>query len=109
VVRSRIQATDPRTFQIVSGQNQLVMFYANWSNESNSMAPVINSLADRYKDRILFTFLDIEDPANSLFKILLGDRLPRFFLLDAQGNVLKEWQGIVPAIDFEQVFNTTGG
>lgn len=109
VVRSRIQATDPRMFQIASGQPQLVMFFANWSKESSSVAPVINALQNRYKDRILFTFLDIEDPGNSLFKALIGSRVPLFFLLDAQGNVLNEWQGVVPAADFEAAFNAAGG
>lgn len=73
------------------------------------MAPVINALQNRYKDRILFTFLDIEDPGNSLFKALIGSRVPLFFLLDAQGNVLNEWQGVVPAADFEAAFNAAGG
>lgn len=109
VLRSRLQATDPRTFQIVSGQTQLVMFFAYWSPESSSMAPVVTVLESRYKDRIRFVYLDIEDPGNSLFKALSKDRLlPLIFILDAQGNVLKEWQGIVPGEEIDRALSTAG-
>lgn len=110
VLRSRLQATDPRTFQIVSGQTQLVMFFAYWSPESNSMAPVVTVLESRYKDRIRFVYLDIEDPANDLFQRLIRGRLlPLIFVLDAQGNVLHEWQGIVPSQDLDRALSTAGG
>ena len=109
VVRTRLRATDPRTFQIVSGQHQLVEFFAFWDPVSRSMAPVMHGLEDRYKDRIRFVYLDIEDPANSLFKSLIGSRLPPlFFLLDGQGNILQEWRGYVTTEDFERTFSTIG-
>lgn len=105
VVRTRIQASDPRSFQVVSGQPQLVEFFAYWSNTSRSMAPVVHALEDRYGERIRFVYLDIDDPQNSLFKSLINDRLPPlFYLLDGQGNVLAEWQGFVPAAEFESAF-----
>jgi thiol-disulfide isomerase/thioredoxin len=109
VVRTRLRATDPRTFQIVSGQHQLVEFFAFWDPVSRSMAPVVHGLEDRYKDRIRFVYLDIDDPANSLFKSLIGSRLPPlFFLLDGQGNILQEWRGYVTTEDFERAFSTIG-
>jgi thiol-disulfide isomerase/thioredoxin len=105
LVRTRLQATDPRTFEIISGQYQLVEFFAFWSTISKSMAPVVYSLEDRYQDQIRFVYLDIDDPANSLFRSLIGSRLPPlFFLLDGQGNVVKEWVGYVSAEEFESVF-----
>jgi thiol-disulfide isomerase/thioredoxin len=105
IVRTRIRATDPRSFEIVSGQRQLVEFFAYWSKTSQSMAPVIHALEDRYDERIRFVYLDIDDPQNNLFKSLIDDRLPPlFYLLDGQGNVLGEWQGIVPAAEFESAF-----
>ncbi|MGW8250277.1 MAG: TlpA family protein disulfide reductase, partial [Anaerolineales bacterium] len=94
-------------FQLVAGQPQLVEFFAYWDPVSQGMAPIVHVLEDRYQDRIRFVYLDIEDPANSLFKTLIGNRLPpMFFLLDSQGNVVEQWQGRVPAEDFEQVFAT---
>jgi thiol-disulfide isomerase/thioredoxin len=104
-VRTRIRATDPRTFEIISGQPQFVEFFAYWSKTSQSMAPVVHALEDGYDDRIRFVYLDIDDPQNSLFKSLIDDRLPPlFFLLDGQGNVLGEWQGFVSAAEFESAF-----
>lgn len=109
LVRTRLQATDPRTFEIISGQNQLVEFFAFWSPTSRSMAPIMYSLEDRYQDQIRFVYLDIDDPANSLFKSLIGSRMPPlFFLLDGQGNVVKEWSGYVSATEFESAFATLG-
>ena len=67
------------------------------------MAPVIFRLEDRYDDRINFVFLDIDDPANDLFKQLIDDRLPPiFYLIDGGGNVLGEWSGYVR----EEIFGT---
>jgi len=109
-VRTRLQATDPRTFEVISGQNQLVEFFSFSSPTSKSMAPVMYSLEDRYQDQIRFVYLDIDDPANSFFKSLIGSRpMPLFFLLDGQGNVIKEWVGYVSAEEFESVFATLGG
>jgi len=107
LVRTRLEASDPAAFQLASGETQLVEFFAVWSPLSKSMAPVMNGLEERYKHRINFVYLDIDDPANSLYKLLLGDRLPPiFYLLDGEGNVLKEWRGYTPAQEFEAVFNS---
>ncbi len=74
------------------------------------MAPVVNVLESRYKNRIRFVYLDVEAPENSLFQRLIQGRLlPLIFLLDAQGNVLQEWQGIVPAENLDQALLTAGG
>jgi len=73
------------------------------------MAPVMHALEDRYKERINFIYLDIDDPANSLFKSLIRGRIdPFFFLLDGQGVVLEQWQGFVPAEEFEAAFAAIG-
>jgi thioredoxin-like negative regulator of GroEL len=104
-VLTTLVATDPKTFQIASGDFQLVEFFAFWSPESQSMAPVMRVLEQRQRGRLRFVYLDIDDPANGLFKTLLEDRLPPvFFLLDGAGNVLHEWQGPVELEEFEAVF-----
>jgi thiol-disulfide isomerase/thioredoxin len=100
-------ATNPEGFSLASGELQLVELFAFWSPLSQSMAPVMYLMEDAYGDQIRFVYLDIDDPANALFKALLGNRLPPvFFLLDEQGNVLQEWQGYVKAEEFEQVFSS---
>ena len=105
VVRTELRASDPASFQIISGRVQLVEFFAFWSPISKSMAVVVNGLEDRYKDQINFIYLDLDDPANSLFKRMIGNRLPPiFYLLDTRGNVLAEWEGYVPASEFEAAF-----
>ena len=73
------------------------------------MAPVVHSLEDRYEDRIRFVYLDLEDPANSLFESMLKGRMaPFFYLLDGQGVILQEWQGYVPVEEFEKAFASIG-
>jgi len=105
LLSTKLVATDPRTFQIASGEYQLVEFFAFWSPESQSMAPVMNVLEQRYSDRVRFVYLDIDDPANSLFKTLLANRLPPvYFLLDGSGNILHEWQGYIELDAFETTF-----
>ena len=106
-VRTQLEASDPKDFRLAAGKIQLVEFFAFWSPISKSMAPGIYTLEDRYQVSITFAYLDIDDPANSLYKTLLGNRLPPvFFLLDGQGNVLHEWKGFVKADEFVGVFDT---
>jgi len=107
LIRTEIQASDPKSFQVVSGRVQFVEFFAYWSPLSQSMAPVVNVLADRYKERIYFVFLDIDAPENSLYKQLIGDRLPPiFFLLDPQGGVINVWEGYVASSELENAFQS---
>ena len=69
------------------------------------MAPVVHGLENEYRDRMNFVYLDVDDPANREFMQTLGRRAqPEFYLLDAEGNVLKQWFGIVPEEDFELAF-----
>ena len=56
----------------------------------------MHGLATEYSDRINFTYLDIDDPENDQFKTALEYRYqPHFFLLDAEGNKIREWLGPV--------------
>ena len=61
------------------------------------MKPIVHGLEAKYGDRIQFTYLDIDDSRTDSFKTALGFRVqPQYFLLDASGNVVKEWFGLVP-------------
>ena len=48
-------------------------------------------LISMFSLRMYFVYLDIDDPATTAFKQELGYFVqPNFFLLDGQGNVLKQ-------------------
>lgn len=68
----------------------------------------MHGLEAEYADRLNFVYLDIDDPATDSFKAELGYRYqPHLFLLDAQGNLTREWVGPVSreelAAAFEEV------
>jgi thiol-disulfide isomerase/thioredoxin len=95
-VRVPLQASDPRTVKLAFGKVQLVEFFAYWSGPSQAMAPLVRGLEEAYASEVNFVYLDIDDPAVATFERELRFRLePHFFLLDAQGRVLRQWQGYV--------------
>lgn len=85
-------------------------FYATWSPSSLSMAPVLYFIEDRYGDQMLFTYLDYDDSRNELFALLLEDRkLPVIYLLNANGELLSEWEGIVSFETLEEAIVSAVG
>lgn len=95
-IYTRLPAADPRTVVLAAGKPQLVMFFAYWSGPSQAMSPVVQGLESEYQGRMIFTYLDIDDPATSDLQRRLGFRMePHFFLLDAQGKILYQWTGSV--------------
>jgi thiol-disulfide isomerase/thioredoxin len=102
-----LYASDPSTVRLASGEVQLVEFFAFWSGPSQAMAPTVQSLEDEYREQVLFTYLDIDDPATDTFQSQLGFRVePHFFLLDPQGHILHQWIGYVTADQFRQAFQS---
>ena len=96
-LRTELQSTDPQAMLLASGQVQLVEFYAAWCGDCRAMAPVIHDLQDRYAGRVIFVFLDIQNPETQPLQDRLGFEFPpQFFLLDGDGKILKEWLGYVP-------------
>jgi thioredoxin-related protein len=69
------------------------------------MKPIVHGLEARYADRMVFTYLDIDDARTDAFKAALGFRVqPQFFLLDGAGNILKQWFGFVPEEELAAAF-----
>ena len=70
------------------------------------MAPVVYGLEERYAGQIDFVYLDVDDPD---VRSVAGDLevvvLPHFFLLDAEGNVVDQWAGMVAESQFTSVFD----
>ncbi|MFN2126385.1 MAG: hypothetical protein ACK2TU_00865 [Anaerolineales bacterium] len=65
----------------------------------------MHGLEAEYYDRVEFSFLDIDDPANDEFKQILGFRVqPQFLLLDENGEIIQQWFGRVSADDFRSAF-----
>jgi thiol-disulfide isomerase/thioredoxin len=98
---SDLTATDPSTVQLAAGKPQLVEFFAFWDGTSKAMAPLMHTLETDYAGKINFVYLDIDDPAVSQFQKDLGFKLqPQFFLVNAKGEILKQWSGTVSEADF---------
>ena len=69
------------------------------------MKPIVHGLEARYGDRIQFTYLDIDDARTDGIKATLGYRVqPDYFLLDGNGDIMKQWLGFVPKEEFVSVF-----
>ena len=69
------------------------------------MAPIVHGLEAEYSGKIKFSFLDADDPNTDAFQRALGFTYqPEFYLLDADGNVLKKFIGLVSQEDFTAEF-----
>jgi hypothetical protein len=70
------------------------------------MAPVVHGLEAEYYGRVDFAFLNVDDPANDDFKRTLGYRgQPQFFLLNENGEIIRQWYGSVSAESFRTAFD----
>jgi hypothetical protein len=66
----------------------------------------VHGLEAEYFGRINFVYLDIDDSRNQEFITSLGFKYqPHIFLIDGEGNIIKQWLGPVSAEDFRTVFN----
>jgi len=105
-IGSDLRASDPSTVELASGRVQFIWFFAFWDGPSQAMASMIHGLEAEYNGQMNFIYLDIDDPANQVFKDHLGYRSqPHFFLLDRQGTVLQQWSGYVTAGSLIDAFN----
>jgi thioredoxin-related protein len=69
------------------------------------MVSIVHGLEADYGDRIQFSYLDIDDARNDDFKQALNYRVqPHIFLLDAEGNIVKQWLGRVSQEQFVAEF-----
>lgn len=69
------------------------------------MKPMVHRLQAKYEGKIIFTYLDVDDPNTESLKAALGFRLrPHFVLLSAKGDVVDQWTGTLPESDFVAAF-----
>lgn len=104
IVRTNLMASDPATVKLISGKYQMIEFFAFWCPYCKSMAPVMNGLEGKYRGRLTFVYLDIDDKANKPFKEALDYKYqPHFFLLNGEGKILHQWNGFTLVEEFEAV------
>ena len=69
------------------------------------MAPMVHGLEAKYFGKVKFAFLDADDARTQEFQSALGFRYqPEFYLLDANGQVLKRFVGYLSQEEFEAAF-----
>ncbi len=69
------------------------------------MAPMVHGLEAEYFGRVKFSYLDADDPNTDEFQRTLGFQYqPEFYLLDADGNILKKFVGFVSKDEFVAEF-----
>jgi thiol-disulfide isomerase/thioredoxin len=102
-----LRATDPTQFVLNSGKYQLVEFFAFWCPTCKSMAPVLKNLENKYRSKVQFIYLDIDDPKTNPFKQALGYQYqPHLFLIDGEGKVLQQWVGYVTEEELDVILNS---
>jgi thioredoxin-like negative regulator of GroEL len=69
------------------------------------MVPVVRGLEEKYSGKVKFVYLNMDNPNTYKFQDTLGVYYqPEFYLLDADGNVLKKFVGYVSQDKFEAEF-----
>ena len=69
------------------------------------MAPMVHGLEAEYFGRVKFTYLDADDPRTQVFQDQLGFYYqPEFYLLDANGNLIKKLVGFISEEEFRGLF-----
>ena len=70
------------------------------------MAPMVHGLEADYFGKVKFSYLDADDPRTDIFKKDLGFYYqPEFYLLDANGNLIKKLIGYISEEEFRKLFD----
>ncbi len=71
------------------------------------MAPMVHRLEAEYFGKILFTYLDADDPRTQIFQSELGFFYqPEIYFLDGNGVVLQKFIGPVSEDELRDLFET---
>ncbi len=88
---------DPPTVVAATGNPQFLEFFTGWCPTCKTMKPTVHGLEAEYWGTLDFVYLDREAPANSELVATYGiSSQPIFILVDADGNEIQRWFGIVP-------------
>jgi thioredoxin-like negative regulator of GroEL len=70
------------------------------------MAPMVHGLEAEYFGRVKFSYLDADDPQTDVFQEELGFYYqPEFYLLDAEGNLIKKLVGYISEDELRSLFD----
>lgn len=78
----------------------LVDFYADWCMPCLMMAPIIEELSEKFKGKIKFAKINIEDYPNLAQKFNVSS-IPNFVLFK-DGQQAEQFMGALPAEAFEE-------
>jgi thioredoxin 1 len=78
----------------------VVDFFAEWCMPCMTMAPVIDELAEKFKGKVKFGKINIEDNQGIANKFNVRS-IPNFIILK-DGNPVEQFTGAVSAEDFEE-------
>lgn len=91
----------------MTGNPQLVEFFAFWCSTCRRARPIVHELEAEYWGEIDFVYLDIDDPANREAMDRYGYRAQPFFvLLDEEGQVINTWFGVQDASTLRTAFDS---
>ncbi len=70
------------------------------------MAPMVHGLEAEYFGKVKFSYLDADDPQTDVFQRTLGFYYqPEFYLLDADGNLIKKLVGYISEDELRSLFD----
>ncbi|MEM8505242.1 MAG: thioredoxin domain-containing protein [Cyanobacteria bacterium P01_D01_bin.1] len=96
----------PFDIAVTNQKPTLIEFYADWCTTCQSMSGTVDTLHERYGDRVNFVMLDIDDPQwASQVETFGATGVPQFTLLNTQQQPIKTWVGKVPKPVFSNVFD----
>jgi len=73
----------------------LVDFFASWCGPCQMMGPVIEKLAEEYKEKVKIGKMSVEDPANQALAAQMNIRGIPAFKIFKDGKVVDEFVGMV--------------
>lgn len=96
----------PLDMALTNQKPTLIEFYADWCTTCQSMSGTVDTLHERYGDRVNFVMLDIDDPQwASQIESFGATGVPQFTLLDIRQQTVKTWVGKVPKPIFSSAFD----
>ncbi len=92
--------------QVVNGgQPALVDFWADWCQPCKMLAPIVEELADEYKDKVLVGKVNVDD--NPAIATKFGIRGIPTLLLFKDGKVVQQLVGVKSKAEIQKLIDET--